>query len=54
MEETKLNENKCKPTTKLNLGHELRTTDSKTKLCKRLSKVCRSESVKIFMAFCGL
>jgi hypothetical protein len=30
----KLNQNKSKPTTKLNLGHKLRITDSKTELCK--------------------
>jgi hypothetical protein len=37
--------------TKLNLGHELRTMDSETKLCKRLSKGCRSERVKIFVDY---
>jgi hypothetical protein len=30
----KLNQNKSKPATKLNLEHELRTVDSKTELCK--------------------
>jgi hypothetical protein len=30
----KLNQNKSKPAIKLNLEHELRTTDSKTELCK--------------------
>jgi hypothetical protein len=30
----KLNENKSKPATKLNLGHILRFTDSKSELCK--------------------
>jgi hypothetical protein len=30
----KLNQNKSKPATKLNLEHELRTADSKTELCK--------------------
>lgn len=34
MKETKLNQNKSKPATKLNLEHKLRTADSKTKLCK--------------------
>jgi hypothetical protein len=34
MERIKLNQNKSKPTTKLNLEHELRTADSKTELCK--------------------
>jgi hypothetical protein len=34
MERIKLNQNKSKPATKLNLEHELRTTDSKTELCK--------------------
>jgi hypothetical protein len=42
---------KSKPATKLNLGHELRTTDSETKLCKRLSEGCRSERVKKFCGF---
>jgi hypothetical protein len=45
---------KSKPATKLNLEHELRTTDSETKLCKRLSEGCRSERVKNFVVFCGL
>jgi hypothetical protein len=34
MERNKLNQNKSKPATKLNLEHELRTADSKTELCK--------------------
>jgi hypothetical protein len=34
MDKIKLNQNKSKPATKLNLEHELRTADSKTKLCK--------------------
>jgi hypothetical protein len=34
MDRIKLNQNKSKPTTKLNLEHKLRTADSKTKLCK--------------------
>jgi hypothetical protein len=34
METIKLNQNKSKPATKLNLEHELRTADSKTELCK--------------------
>jgi hypothetical protein len=34
MERIKLNQNKSKPATKLNLEHELRTADSKTELCK--------------------
>jgi hypothetical protein len=34
MERIKLNQIKSKPTTKLNLEHELRTADSKTELCK--------------------
>jgi hypothetical protein len=51
MKETKLNENKSKLATKLNLGHELRTTDSKTKLCKRPSEGCRLERVKKFCGF---
>jgi hypothetical protein len=34
MDRIKLNQNKSKPATKLNLEHELRTADSKTKLCK--------------------
>jgi hypothetical protein len=29
-----LNQNNSKPATKLNLGHKLRTTDSKIELCK--------------------
>jgi hypothetical protein len=34
MERIKLNQNKSKQATDLNLGHELRTTDSETKLYK--------------------
>jgi hypothetical protein len=34
MDRIKLNQNKSKPATKLNLEHELRTADSKTELCK--------------------
>ena len=34
MERIKLNQNKSKPATKLNLEHELRIADSKTELCK--------------------
>jgi hypothetical protein len=34
MDKIKLNQNKSKPATKLNLEHKLRTADSKTKLCK--------------------
>jgi hypothetical protein len=34
MERIKLNQNKSKPATKLNLEHELRTAESKTELCK--------------------
>jgi aminoglycoside phosphotransferase family enzyme len=34
MDTIKLNQNKSKPTTKLNLEHELRTANFKTKLCK--------------------
>ena len=34
MDKIKLNQNKSKPATKLNLEHELRTADSKTELCK--------------------
>jgi hypothetical protein len=34
MERIKLNQNKSKPATKLNLEHKLRTADSKTELCK--------------------
>ena len=34
MERIKLNQNKSKPATKLNLEHELRTADSKSELCK--------------------
>jgi hypothetical protein len=34
MDRIKLNQNKSKPVTKLNLEHELRTADSKTELCK--------------------
>jgi hypothetical protein len=34
MERIKLNQNKSKPATKLNLEQELRTMDSKTELCK--------------------
>jgi hypothetical protein len=34
MDRIKLNQNKSKPATKLNLEHELITADSKTKLCK--------------------
>jgi hypothetical protein len=34
MDTIKLNQNKYKPATKLNLEHELRTADSKTELCK--------------------
>jgi hypothetical protein len=30
----KLNENKSKPPTKLNLGHKLRAMESETELCK--------------------
>jgi hypothetical protein len=33
MDTIKLNLNKSKPATKLNLEHELRTADSKTELC---------------------
>jgi hypothetical protein len=42
---------KVKPATKLNLGYKLRTTDSETKLCKRLSEGGRSERVKKILAF---
>jgi hypothetical protein len=38
MEETKLNYNKSKPGTKLNLGHELRTTDSETKIVQKAER----------------
>jgi hypothetical protein len=34
MDRIKLNQNKSKPETKLNLEHELRTADSKIELCK--------------------
>jgi hypothetical protein len=34
MDRIKLNQNKSKPATKLNLEHELITADSKTELCK--------------------
>jgi hypothetical protein len=34
MERIKLNQNKSKLPTKLNLEHELRSADSKTELCK--------------------
>jgi hypothetical protein len=34
MDRIKLDQNKYKPATKLNLEHELRTADSKTELCK--------------------
>jgi hypothetical protein len=34
MDTIKLNQNKSKPATKLNLELELRTVDSKTELCK--------------------
>jgi len=34
MDRIKLNQNKSKPATKLNLEHEVRTADSKTELCK--------------------
>jgi hypothetical protein len=34
MDRIKLNQNKSKPATKLNLEHKLRTADSKTELCK--------------------
>jgi hypothetical protein len=34
MDTIKLNQNKPKPATKLNLEHELRTANSKTELCK--------------------
>jgi hypothetical protein len=34
MDRIKLNQNKSKPATKLNLEYELRTADSKTELCK--------------------
>jgi hypothetical protein len=34
MDRIKLNQNKSKPATKLNLEHELRTADSKSELCK--------------------
>jgi hypothetical protein len=34
MDRIKLNQNKSKPATKLNLEHELRTADAKTELCK--------------------
>jgi hypothetical protein len=34
MDRIKLNQNKSKPATKLNLEYELRTVDSKTELCK--------------------
>jgi hypothetical protein len=34
MDRIKLNQNKSKSATKLNLEHELRTADSKTELCK--------------------
>jgi hypothetical protein len=34
MDRIKLNQNKSKLATKLNLEHELRTADSKTELCK--------------------
>jgi aminoglycoside phosphotransferase family enzyme len=34
MDRIKLNQNKSKPATKLNLEHELRIADSKTELCK--------------------
>jgi hypothetical protein len=34
MDRIKLNQNKSKPATKLNLEHELTTTYSKTELCK--------------------
>jgi hypothetical protein len=34
MDRIKMNQNKSKSATKLNLEHELRTTDSKIELCK--------------------
>jgi hypothetical protein len=34
MDRIKLNQNKSKPATKLNIEHKLRTADSKTELCK--------------------
>jgi hypothetical protein len=34
MDRIKLNQNKSKLATKLNLEHKLRTVDSKTELCK--------------------
>jgi aminoglycoside phosphotransferase family enzyme len=43
MEIIKLNQNKYKPATKLNLEHELRTADSKTELCKGLGDGFRSQ-----------
>ena len=42
MERIKLNQIKSKPTTKLNLEHELRTADSKTELCIGLGDGFRS------------
>jgi hypothetical protein len=42
MDTIKLNQNKSKPTTKLNLEHELRTADSKTELCIGLGDGFRS------------
>jgi aminoglycoside phosphotransferase family enzyme len=39
MDTIKLNQNKSKPATKLNLEHELRTADSKTELCKAKAMV---------------